>query len=268
MCLAHRRRNLAAVRGYDHRSYGDSFADVYDEWYDGISDVTATVARVAELAGPAGRILELGVGTGRLAVPMAEAGLRVTGVDSSDAMLARLRERDRQSAVEVVRGDMVADLPEGPFDVALIAYNTIFNLLDEDTQRRCFVAVAARLADGGAFVVEAFVPDVATHASTPSDVSVRSLSADRVVLSVTVNAPDQQRAEGQFVEFTEAGGVRLRPWAIRWATPRQLDAMAAAAGLTLADRWADMAKEPFDDDSTHQVSVYRRGPAGAPQKEW
>ena len=119
-----------------------------------------------------------------------------------------------------------------------------------------FAAVADRLEPGGAFVVEAFVPDVAAHAATPTDVSVRSLAVDRVVLSVTVNTPQDQRADGQFVEFTETGGVRLRPWSIRWATPEQLDAMAAAAGLTLADRWEDMTMAPFDDDSAAHVSVY------------
>ena len=247
------------MRGYDERSYGEGFADVYDDWYPGVSDIDATVARMVSLAGPGGRVLELGVGTGRLAVPMAEAGLAVTGVDSSPAMLARLEARDRSAAVEAVCGDMVDELPDGPFDAVLVAYNTIFNLLDEATQRRCFAMVAERLVLGGAFVVEAFVPDVATHAATPTDVSVRSLDVDRVVLSVTVNSPEDQRAEGQFVELTEAGGVRLRPWSIRWATPEQLDSMAAAAGLTLAHRWEDMTMAPFDDASAAHVSVYVTG---------
>ena len=118
---------------------------------------------------------------------MAEAGLVVTGVDSSPAMLARLAERDPSGAVEAICGDMVDALPDGPFDAVLVAYNTIFNLLDEATQQRCFTAVADRLAPGGAFVVEAFVPDVTRRGATPTDVSVRSLAVDRVVLSVTVN---------------------------------------------------------------------------------
>jgi len=244
------------MRGYDEQSYGEGFADVYDDWYPDVSDVGATVARMVSLAGPAGHVLELGVGTGRLALPMAVAGLAVTGIDSSPAMLAKLAERDRSGAVEVVCGDMVDALPDGPFDAALVAYNTIFNLLDESTQQHCFTAVADRLVPGGAFVVEAFVPDASTPAATPTDVSVRSLAADRVVLSITVNEPEDQRADGQFVEFTESGGVRLRPWSIRWATPEQLDAMAAAAGMTLAERWEDMTMTPFDDDSSTHVSVY------------
>jgi SAM-dependent methyltransferase len=262
MRRAHRVRSLDAMRGYDERSYGDGFADVYDEWYADVTDVDATVARMRSLAGPGGRVLELGVGTGRLAVPMAAAGLQVVGIDSSEAMLDRLTERDVTSGVTAIRGDMVDDLPDGPFDAALVAYNTIFNLLDETTQQRCFDEVAARLRPGGSFVVEAFVPDAERRARPTSDVSVRTLAVDHVVLSVSVDDPDNQRAEGQFVQISEEGGVRLRPWAIRWATPGQLDEMADRAGLTLAERCSDMAGAEFDDDSSQHVSIYtKRGAA-------
>jgi SAM-dependent methyltransferase len=230
---------------------------VYDDWYAEVTDVSATVARMTEVAGPAGRVLELGVGTGRLAVPMAQAGLAVTGIDSSDAMLDRLAERDPDGAVTVICGDMVDDLPAGPFDAVLVAYNTIFNLLGDGQQQRLFDRVADRLTTGGAFVVEAFVPGEHPDATASSDVTVRSLAADRVVLSVSVDRPAEQRAEGQFVEFSESSGVRLRPWAIRWATPEQLDVMAGAAGLVLDRRDADMAGTPFDADSAHHVSIYR-----------
>ncbi len=251
-------RSLGVVRGYDERSYGEGMADVYDDWYAGITPVADTVARMLDVAGEGGRVLELGVGTGRLAIPMAGAGLRVVGVDTSEAMLAKLADLDPAGIVEVLCADMVDDLPAGPFDAALVAYNTIFNLLDEATQQRCFRSVAERLRPGGCFVVEAFVPDVERHASTPSDVSVRSMSVDHVVLSVSINDPASQRAEGQFVEFTESGGVRLRPWAVRWCTPTQLDSMASAAGFDQLDRFADMAGTPFDDDATSHVSIYRR----------
>jgi len=249
------------MRGYDDRSYGEGFADVYDEWYADVTDVSATVDRMAAVVGPGGRVLELGVGTGRLAIPMAEAGLRVVGIDTSEAMLDRLAAADPDQRVEVVCGDMVHDLPGGPFDAALVAYNTIFNLLDERLQRRCFAEVAARLRPGGAFVVEAHVPgDGPTDGGATSDVSVRSMAVDHVVLSVSTNTPGDQRAEGQFVQFSEAGGVRLRPWSIRWVTPAQLDEMAAAAGLVLESRMTDMAGTPFTADSDEHVSVYRKAP--------
>ena len=249
------------MQGYDENTYGDAFADVYDDWYDAISDVDLTVVELLELAA-GGPVLELGVGTGRLAVPLAEAGLaegvKVVGVDSSEAMLARLAWRDPGRLVEAVRGDMSADLPEGPFALAFAAYNTLFNLTDEGAQARCFGAVAQRLRPGGRFVIEAFVPDVPPRRG--DDVAVRSIAADRVVLSISVNDPDHQSASGQFVELSEAGGVRLRPWAIRYATVEQLDAYAAAAGLTLEHRWEAFDRTPFDDDSERHVSVYRHGP--------
>lgn len=248
------------MQGYDHRSYGDGFADVYDEWYADVTDVDATVERIVELAGAGGRVLELGVGTGRLAVPMADAGLDVVGIDSSEAMLAKLSERDAAGLVEAVQGDITSDLPIGPFDVVLVAYNTIFNLLGEHDQPRLFQHVAERLAPGGAFVVEAFVPasDGADGSATSSEVTVRSMAVDHVVLSVSVNRQGQQLAEGQFVQFSQDGGVRLRPWSIRWATPEQLDAMANAAGLHLEVRLGDMTGTVFTDDSAQHVSIYRR----------
>ncbi len=248
------------MRGYDSQTYGRSFADVYDDWYAGVSPVEATVARMQHLAGAEGDVLELGVGTGRLAVPMTAAGLSVTGVDVSTEMLDVLRRRDPSGRVSIVVGDMVDDLPDGPFDAALVAYNTIFNLLEPERQRACFEAVAARLTTGGRFVVEAFVPD--DEVIHGAQVTVRSMGVDHVVLSVSRHEPVSQRADGQFVEITEAGGVRLRPWAIRWATPDELDAMASAAGFVVEHRWADMTAAPFDDDSPGHVTVYRLRTSG------
>ncbi|MDX2378308.1 MAG: class I SAM-dependent methyltransferase [Acidimicrobiia bacterium] len=244
------------MEGFDDSTYGDAFADVYDDWYADVTDVDATVACTLDLAGTGGRVLELGVGTGRLALPMAMAGLTVTGIDSSAAMLAVLAEADSARAVDAHLGDMVDDLPGADFDVALAAYNTFFNLLDAERQQACFRSVADRLRPGGRFIVEAYVPELAI--SVGSNVSVRSMTTDRVVLSVSQHDPDEQRASGQFVEITEAGGVRLRPWAIRWATPGQLDEMGERAGLRLEARWADMAGATFDADAAQHVSVYVR----------
>lgn len=249
------------VEGYRSDTYGDAFADVYDEWYRGLGEVGSLVRLVAEETGmrdgdgPA-KALELGVGTGRVAIPLADTGFDVTGVDTSSAMLDRLRSADPAGRVGVVHGDMVDDLPAGPFAVALVAYNTVFNLETAERQRRLFVEVAVRLSDEGCLVIEAFVPDDPPRSG--GDITIRSLTVDRVVLSATVTDPQTQRAEGQFIELTEAGGVRLRPWSIRYATPAQLDEMAAAAGLRLAARYADAERTPFDDGSRQHVSIYRR----------
>ncbi len=242
------------MQGYGEDTYGDAFADVYDDWYLGISDVDATVGALVELAGAGTAVLELAVGTGRLAIPLAERGVQVHGVDTSAAMLDRLAAKDAAGLVTTSLGDMVDDLPPGPFALAFVAYNSFFALRTAERQRQCFAAVAERLQPGGAFVIEAFVPEPRPG----SDISVRTLTADRVVLSISRHDDADQVAEGQFVEITEAGGVRLRPWAIRWSTPAQLDAMAAASGLTLAARWEDFCRAAFDEHSVRHVSTYRR----------
>lgn len=245
------------MQGYDDSTYGEAFADVYDEWYSDVSDVGSTVAAIERLAGPAGRVLELGVGTGRLAIPLAARGLVVIGIDTSAAMLARLEANDPGSSVATVLGEMVDEMPAGPFDVILAAYNTFFNLPTAQRQQVCFGVAAERLAPGGRFVVEAFVPELGAR-SGDGAVSVRSLGADRVVLSISRDDPRAQRAEGQYVELTEGGGVRLRPWSIRYAGTDELDTMAGAAGLELAERWGSFAGEAFDEHSQRHVSVYRR----------
>ena len=245
------------MRGYDDTTYGAAFADVYDDWYQGISDIDATIADLVELAG-GGAALELGVGTGRLAIPLAyhaQGPSTVAGIDNSPAMLDRLRANDPDGRIEVLCGDMVDDLPDGPFTLAFVAYNTIFNLRAQATQAACFQAVARRLVPGGRFVIEAFVPDDPPRHG--DDISVRTLEVGRVVLSISRHDAEQQSAEGQFVELTESGGVRLRPWSIRYATPGELDEMAAAAGFELEARWGDFGRTEFRSESTRHVSVYR-----------
>lgn len=244
------------MRGYDETTYGDSFADVYDEWYAGISDVAGTVERLLALAGT-GPVLELGVGTGRIAIPLAAAcGVEVVGLDASQRMLDRLAAKPGGDLVRPVLGDMSGPgLPRGPFTLVFVAYNTFFNLASESLQRLCFDAVASRLARDGRFVIEAFVPDDPPRQG--SSVELRSMTADRVVLSASIHDPVTQRAEGQLIELTEAGGVRLHPWSIRYTAPAELDEMAAGAGLALVERSAGWHGEPFGEDSGHHVSFYR-----------
>jgi SAM-dependent methyltransferase len=257
------------VEGYRRSSYGDAFADVYDEWYTGITDADVSADAVADLAAASAagrgvpRVLELAVGTGRLALPLAERRLDVVGLDASAAMLERLRAHDPNGRVTAVLGDMVDDVPPGPFDAVLLAYNSLFNLEDGDRQAACFAAVAARLAPRGVFVVEAFVPEDPPREGTV--VAVRSMTAAEVVLSISEHDPRAQRAAGHLVQFIDGARVRLRPWAIRYAPPAELDAMATAAGLELVSRWEDFAHRPFDGDSPHHVSVYGRRAVNDPR---
>lgn len=242
------------MRGYGPSSYGDAFADVYDDWYAEVTDVEGTVELVTRLAAR-GRVIELGVGTGRIALPLAAAGCRVSGVDASAAMLDRCRAKPGSEAVELLLADMSTDLPPGPVDVVLATYNTFFNLVEHDAQQRCLALVRDRLAPGGSLLLETFVP---VDDAPLGDVSARTVELDRVVLSVSRRDPDAQVVSGQLIELTEASGVRLRPWSIRYLTPSQLDEMASAAGLVLAGRWSDWRTTPFDPDGAHQVVRYVR----------
>jgi SAM-dependent methyltransferase len=237
------------------QGYGDSFADVYDDWYGAVSDVAATVAGLVRLGG-AGPLLELGVGTGRIARALAAAEVPVVGVDASAAMLARLPRAER---ILVVQADMAA-LPLRPacgFRGAFAAFNTLFNLTTEAAQRACLAAVAAVLAPGGWLAVEAFVPG--DPSGPPGALEVSRVEADRVVLLASRTDRASQVVTGQHVDITE-GGIRLRPWRIRYASPDQLDEMAASARLVLAERWGDWTGVSFDPAGPAHVSIYRKAP--------
>ena len=251
------------VAGYGPASYGDAFADVYDEWYGDVSDVDATVAAIERLAGD-GPVLELGIGSGRLALPLAARGVPVWGIDASTAMIERLRAKPGGDGIGVAVADMadidLTSVPGAPtgFAVVLVAFNTFFNLATEEAQRRCLRRVASLLAPDGWFVLEAFVPEVVEGTGIDGALTPRHISADEVVLSVSQRDRAAQTITGQHVHVTEAG-IRLRPWHLRYASPAQLDDLAADAGLHLAWRFAGWEDEPFTDESGVQVSAYQRG---------
>ena len=228
-----------AVEGYTRSSYGDAFADVYDDWYAGISDAEVTADVVAELA--AGLAGDRPRRHGCSSSPSAPGGWPCRSPPGASTCTASTPARRCSTgcgaatptgASRVVLGDMVDDLPDGPFDVVLVAYNSLFNLESAERQAACFAAVAARLAPGGMFVVEAFVPEDPPRVGTV--VAVRSMSAGEVVLSISDHDPAAQRAEGHLVQFADGERVRLRPWSVRYAAPAELDAMAASAGLRAA----------------------------------
>ena len=242
---------------YGPGAYGAAMADVYDEWFASVSDVDATVERIARWldGGPVGPVLELGVGTGRLALPLAARGIDVHGVDASPEMVERLRAKPGGSALPVTIADMAGLDPPGPFALVFAAYNTIFNLTTAANQQRCFASVAARLVPGGRFVIETFVPE-AEIVSRPC-VSVRSSDAARVVVAVSRVDARAQTADGEYVEVTAHKVIR-RPWRIRWSTGEELDSMAKAAGLNLESRFADWNDVPYDTSSVGQVASYRK----------
>lgn len=250
------------MQGYEPSTYGDRFADVYDDWYPFDAAAEATVAVIAERARRvAGPILELGIGTGRLALPLARQGFDVRGIDASAAMTARLAAKPGADAIAVTVGDMAAvEVPRRPDEpvapacsVVFCASNTFFGILEPDAQAACLGRCRAVLAPGGCVIVAAFVPPEVPLAD--ADVTIRSMSVDEVVLSVARRDPVRQRIEGHYISLTDAG-TRLRPYAIRYATVAELDDAAADAGLTLVERWADWSGTPFHDEAADHVSVY------------
>ena len=245
---------------FEPGTYGRSFAEVYDDWYPSDSATDAAVRRIAELAGGSGTVLELGVGTGRLAIPLAARGCTVHGVDASPEMLDALDAKAAATGVQVrcTLGD-VADpqaWPEGRFDVVAAPFNLLFNLGSAKEQARCFEAAADALAPEGAFLVETFLP--APLERRERRLEVREVTATGVVLIATDSDPEGGVVTGQHIELVDGEPVRLRPWRIRVAGVEELDEMAAAAGLRLVERHADWSGTPFDPHGANQVSAYRR----------
>jgi SAM-dependent methyltransferase len=240
-------------------TYGERVADVYDEWYKPM-DSAAEVALLTELCagGPA---LELGIGTGRVAIPLRANGVEVHGVDASPAMVEQMRAKPGGEAIPVTIGDM-ADVPvDGDGDVdrrfalIFVVFNTFFQLYSQEAQVRCFANVAARLQPGGRFLIHAFVPDT-SRVEAGEHLAVREAALDRVRLDASVFDASAQRLDTTQVRITEAG-IRLVHAKLRFAWPPELDLMARLAGLTLEHRYATFDTQPFSPASAFHVSVYR-----------
>ena len=251
--------NKWGMDGFGPSSYGDAFADVYDEWYADLGDDDFVSMLAGLLPARRARVLELGVGTGRLLSRLAD--IRGTdhdelhGIDTSTAMLGRARAVPALAAATLDTGDFSESLPDGPFDLVFCGWNTLLNLPDDDAVARTFALVARRLAHGGCLAVDASLP---APGPAGDHVGIREIDAGRVVLSVSRHDPGSRRIVGQFVEFTNGAGAVLRPWSVRWVPVAGLDAFAAAAGLETVSRHADGRGAPFTDESTRHVSVWRR----------
>ena len=237
----------------DHinRTYGEHIAEVYDKWFGAYE--TEAIELLANLA-RGGRALELGIGTGRMALPLAAKGIEVEGIDAAPSMLAKLRERPGSDAIKVTIGNFADVDVTGKFKLIFIVFNTFFALLTQEEQVRCFRNVAEHLTDDGAFVLEAFVPDVARFTSG-HNLRVYTVNYDRVSLQAAEHDPVLQRVFTQNIVFNEAG-VNLYPVEIRYAWPTELDLMAQLAGLNVRSRWANWKQETLTATSEKHVSIY------------
>jgi SAM-dependent methyltransferase len=240
---------------YGPETYGEQVADVYDEWYRMPHDERQECSTLAELAG-AGRALELGIGTGRIALPLAARGVDVHGIDSSPAMLEQLRAKPGGDRITTTLGNMADVDVDGEFSLVFVSFNTFFMLTSQAEQVRCFRNVAAHLAPGGRFLVRAFIPDT-SRIERGEHVSVREAGMHRVRLDASVYDALEQRVDTTQVRI-EPDGIRFVHAKLRFAPPSELDLMAQLAGLELESRWESFDRTPFTAASAFAVSLYRR----------
>ena len=243
------------MKGFDPlAAFGPAAAARYDDEPRG--DEEETVGCLARLAGD-GPALELAIGTGRVALPLAATGVRVDGIEVSQAMVDRLRAKPGGDALDVTLGDF-ADVPvDGRYPLAYLVFNTLFNLLTQDDQIRCFANVAEHLTDDGVFLVEAFVPTWLHRLRDDQYVDAELIEADQVTLDVGRHDPVAQILDESHVTFAD-GAVRVSPIVCRYAWPAELDLMARLAGLRLLSRYGGWNGEAFTAASRQHVSVWGR----------
>jgi SAM-dependent methyltransferase len=236
--------------------FGERIAERYDETAADMFE-TAVVEPVVDLLADLafdGTALELGIGTGRIALPLAQRGVRVHGIDLSEAMVARLRAKPGAEQIEVTIGDFATTTVPRQFSVAYLVFNTIMNLTTQDDQVACFSNVAAHLTPGGCFVIEVSVPDL------------QRLPPGETVRAFTVS--DTRLGFDEY-DIASQGLVSHHYWVVngklevftppfRYVWPAELDLMARLAGMSLRDRWAGWKREPFTSDSTSHVSVWQK----------
>ncbi len=220
-------------------------------------DIGSTVAFLSSLAGD-GPALELGIGTGRVALPLAASGVEVHGIDVSEAMVEQLRAKPGRTVIPVTMGDFGDFSLESRFTLIYVPFNTFFGLLTQDDQVQCFRAITRHLTPDGAFVTEAFVPDLARF-DRRQPVSAIRIEPDLVSLEVTKHDQAAQSIDSQHVILRE-GGIRLHPVRLRYAHVSELDLMARLTGLRLRERWADWDRTHFSGDSGKHISVWERDP--------
>ncbi|PYP87309.1 MAG: SAM-dependent methyltransferase [Blastocatellia bacterium AA13] len=231
--------------------YGDSIAEIYDDSYP--APPPEMISALHELAG-AGPALELGIGTGRIALLLAARGLEVHGIDASQAMITRLRSKPGSERIKTSIGNFARVDVEQSYPLIFVAFNTLFWLTTQDEQVECFKNVARKLSPGGLFLIEAFVPDLKRYRNSQL-LEVKQVLPGGVRLEATSHDAINQRAHTQNVVLAE-GGVKLYPVEVRYAWPAELDLMARLAGMRLKERWANWHRDPIGPNSSNHISIY------------
>lgn len=248
----------------DDGYFGEQIAKTYDQSSDDEFQpdvVKQTVDLLAELAN-GGRALELGIGTGRVALPLARRGVAVHGIDLSRAMVARLRAKPGGEAIGVSIGDFATTTvdteTDGSFSLAYLVFNTIMNVADQSAQVGCFRNVAAHLAPGGCFVIEVMVPELR---KIPAGQNIVPFHTSPTGWAYTVYDTVTQDATCHYIDISEDGRGEARSTPFRYVWHAELDLMAQLAGLRLRDRWESWTREPFTEHSAKHISVWEK-PAG------
>lgn len=245
--------------GFDAAAYGRSAARDYDALYAGL-DPSAAVETLADLAS-GGPVVEFGIGTGRLALALAERGLTVHGIDGSPDMVAVLQGKQGGEHIPVVIGDFSEIMAGTDFALVVLAINTVYALPSQDAQVACFRNAARHLRPGGRFVVEAWVPDVGAFRNGTAVRPVQ-IHDGHIELEVARIHPANQTMLTNKVHLS-AEGLRLIPANHRYAWPSELDLMARLAGMRLAHRWENWERAQFHDASTTHISVWEKPPGYA-----
>jgi SAM-dependent methyltransferase len=248
-----------SVRRHDPAAYGEAWSGAYDRLYE-TRDDPLTVVTALERLGIGHDVLEFGLGTGRLALPLVAAGFDVVGIEASPAMVHAFKEKPGSEAVDVVLGDFVSVRLERRFDLVLLAFSTLFLLEDQDGQVACLSNAAAHLRPGGAVAIEAFVPDH-TRWDHGRRLALSRWDESGVELEAARHDRASQRIEVRYV-LLGPDGFAERPLQLRYAWPSEIDLMARAAGLRLTERWADWSGSPYGPSSDVHVSIYRSATEG------
>ncbi|MDH3518090.1 MAG: methyltransferase domain-containing protein [Acidimicrobiia bacterium] len=236
---------------YGPDTYGEFIAAHYDERYPGVQP--SMIDRLAEIGG-AGPVLELGIGTGRVAIPLADRGVEVHGLDASPPMVEKMKAKPGGGDIPVAIRNMEDLGGLGPFRMVYVVANTFFAMLDQDTQVRAFGSVASVLEPDGSFVMEAFVPDVSRF-DRNQRVEVVSIDTDEVAIDVAMYDPRDQTVMASNMVFGP-DKQRQFPVKLRFSYPSELDLMARLAGMSLVERWGGWDREPYTGVGIH-VSTWR-----------
>jgi SAM-dependent methyltransferase len=239
-------------------NFDERIAETYEAKWPELFDpavVDPAVDFLADLAG-SGAALELGIGTGRIALPLSRRGVRVHGIELSAAMVAQLRAKPGAQSIGLTVGDFATTGPGGTFQLAYLVRNTITNLTTQDEQVECFRNVAAHLEPGGYFVIEVYVPELRR---LPPGQTIHPFTVTPAHLGFEEYDVASQIAFSHHYWVVD-GRLETRSSPHRYVWPSELDLMARLAGMTLRQRWADWKREPFTSDSTSHISVWQKTP--------